>query len=177
MTQYELNFNDYWRIIKKKKWLIIFTTLMVTILSIIFTVINTPTLIYEASASIQIEKNTSLTGLYMESVSWNYGGDLPTRAAIIKSYSLVEKAAKSLGLIDSTLTSDEIKNNKNYFSIIEGLKSRISTEQEGYTNIINISVKSHNPQLAKDLANTLAKTYQEENYLQKILKPQMQSEH
>jgi tyrosine-protein kinase Etk/Wzc len=167
MAQYELNFNDYWRIIKKKKWLIVFSAFMVTVFSIIFTVINTPTLIYQASASIQIEKNTSLTGLYMESVSWNYGGDLATRAAIIKSYSMVEKAAKNLGLIDSTLTSDEIKNNKKYFSIIEGLKSRISTEQEGYTNLINITVKSHNPTLARDLANTLAKTYQEENFIQK----------
>ena len=106
MTQYELNFNDYWRIVKKKKWLIFFTAFMLTFFSMVFTIINKPTPVYEASTSIQIEKNTSLTGLYMESVSWNYGGDLPTRAAIIKSYSMIEKAAKNLGIIDSSISSE-----------------------------------------------------------------------
>ncbi len=170
MTQYELNFNDYWRILKKKKWLIVFTALMLTFFSIFFTLLNKPTPIYESTASIQIEKNTSLTGLYMESVSWNYGGDLATRAAVIKSYSMIEKAAKNLGLIDSTLTSEEIKNNKRYFKIIEGLKSRVSTEQEGYTNIINIKTRSTDPQIARDFTNALAKTYQEQNFIQKNAK-------
>ncbi len=170
MTQYELNFNDYWRIIKKKKWLIIFTAVMLTFFSLLFTLINKPTPIYEATSSIQIEKNTSLTGLYMESVSWNYGGDLATRAAVLKSYNMIEKAAKELGLIDSNLTSEEIKQNKQYFNIIEGLKSRVTTEQEGYTNIININVRSHQPQLARDLANALARTYQRENFIQKNAK-------
>ncbi|MFP4547179.1 MAG: GumC family protein, partial [Fidelibacterota bacterium] len=170
MTQYELNFNDYWRIIKKKKWLIIFTAVMLTFFSLLFTIINKPTPIYEATSSIQIEKNTSLTGLYMESVSWSYGGDLATRAAVLKSYNMIEKAAKDLGLIDSNLTSEEIKQNKKYFNIIEGLKSRVTTEQEGHTNIININVKSHQPELARDLANSLARTYQRENYIQKNAK-------
>ncbi|MBN2280619.1 MAG: polysaccharide biosynthesis tyrosine autokinase [Candidatus Marinimicrobia bacterium] len=167
MTQYELNFNDYWRIIKKKKWLILFTAFMLTFFSMLFTILNKPTPVYEAKSSIRIEKNTSLTGLYMESVSWNYGDDLATRAAIIKSYNMLEQAAKHLGLIDSNLTSDEIKNNKQYFNIIENLKSSVNTQQEGYTNIINILVRSHQPTLARDLANALAITYQKENYIQK----------
>jgi len=170
MTQYELNFNDYWRIIKKKKWLILFTAFMLTFFSMLFTILNKPTPVYQAKSSIRIEKNTSLTGLYMESVSWNYGDDLATRAAIIKSYNMIEKAAKNLELIDSTLSSEEIKNNKKYFNIIEGLKSRVNTQQEGYTNIINILVRSHKPILARDLANALASTYQKENFIQKNAK-------
>ena len=172
MNQYELNFNDYWRIIKKKKWLIIFTMFMVTIFSILFTIINQPDLIYRSKASIQIEKNTSLTGLYMESVSWGYGGDLVTRAEVIKSYRIVEKAAQKMGKIDPTLTSEEIKSQEKYFSIIENLKSMIKTEQEGYTNIINIIVESIDPLLAADLANTLVETYQEENFAIKNAKIQ-----
>ena len=170
MTQYELNFNDYWRIIKKKKWLILFTAFMLTFFSMLFTILNKPTPVYQAKSSIRIEKNTSLTGLYMESVSWNYGDDLATRAAIIKSYNMIEKAAKSLGVIDSALSSEEIKNNKKYFNIIEGLKSRVNTQQEGYTNIINIIVHSHKPALARDLANALAVTYQKENFIHKNAK-------
>ncbi|MDD5766888.1 MAG: polysaccharide biosynthesis tyrosine autokinase, partial [Candidatus Marinimicrobia bacterium] len=46
-------------------------------------------------------------------------------------------------------------------------KARVKTEQEGYTNIINITTTSYDPQEAFVLANALAKVYSEESFREK----------
>ena len=60
---------------------------------------------------------------------------------------MVEKAAQRMGLLDSTLTSEEIRNNPEYFDVVDKLKKRVKTEQEGYTNIIHIKITDYNPLL------------------------------
>ncbi|NLA22677.1 MAG: hypothetical protein GX870_06520, partial [Candidatus Marinimicrobia bacterium] len=114
MAHYELNLRDYWRIIKKRKIIIIVTLVLLTCFSLIFAIMNRPTPLYRATASLKIEKSTNLTGLYMYSISWGTGDDLATRAEEIKSYPMIEKAAQKLGLIDSSLTSEQIRSNKEY---------------------------------------------------------------
>jgi len=162
MPQYELSLRDYWRIIKKKRIIVITTVILLGMFSFIFALMNRPEPIYQAVASLKIEKITSLAGLY--NYYWSGGDDLATRAEEIKSYPIIEKAAQAMGLIDSNLTSDEIRNNPKLFSIILRLKGKVKTEQEGYTNIINILVKSPNPYEARDLANALAKVYVKESF-------------
>jgi len=162
MPQYELSLRDYWRIIKKKRIIVITTVILLGMFSFIFALMNRPEPIYQAVASLKIEKITSLAGLY--NYYWSGGDDLATRAEEIKSYPIIEKAAQAMGLIDSNLTSDEIRNNPKLFSIILRLKEKVKTEQEGYTNIINILVKSPNPYEARDLANALAKVYVKESF-------------
>ncbi len=167
MATYDINLNDYWRIIKKKRWIVISTVFLLGTFSFIFSLMNKPTPIYRASSSVKIERNTSMTGLYMQSVSWGTGDDLATRAEEIKSYPIIEKAAQAMGALDSSLTSEEIRNNRSYFEVVAGLKRKVSTEQQGYTNIINISVTSYNPEEAMNLANALAKVYQEDSHHQR----------
>lgn len=167
MAQYELNIRDYWRIIKKKRLIVIVTVIMLGGFSFFFAMMNKPTPLYQATTTLKIEKSTDLTGLYLYSISWSGGDDLATRSEIIKSYPMIEKAAQAMGILDSTLTTEEIRNNKKYFDIVERLKSRVKTEQEGYTNLINIRVTDHNPQRAADLANSLAKVYIEESFKEK----------
>jgi len=167
MAQYELNLRDYWRIIKKKRLIVIVTVIMLGGFSFFFAMMNKPTPLYQATTTLKIEKSTDLTGLYLYSISWGGGDDLATRSEIIKSYPMIEKAAQAMGLLDSTLTTEEIRNNKKYFDIVERLKSRVKTEQEGYTNLINIRVTDYNPQRTADLANSLAKVYIEESFKEK----------
>jgi len=167
MPQYELNLRDYWRIIKKKKIIVIVTVIMLGGFSMIFAIMNKPTPLYQATSSLKIERQTNLMGLYMANISWGEGDDLATRSEIIKSYPMIEKTAQEMGLIDSSLLSDEIRNNPKYFTIVSKLKSRVKTEQEGYTNIINITTTSYNPQEAFLLANALAKVYKEESFREK----------
>ena len=164
MKNYELHLTDYWRIIKKKKFIVISTVILVTIFSFVFALMNKPEPIYRATASIQVEESSSLASLYRQTMNWRSGSDLATRAEVLTSYSNIEKAAQEMGLLDSTLSSAEIRANKSYFGIVSGLKSRVSTKQQGYTNIINIKVTDHNPQRAAKFANTLARVYKQTNY-------------
>ncbi len=93
MPLYELNLRDYWRIIKKKKVIVIVTVIMLGTFSFFFGMMNKPVPLYQATASLKIEKSSSLAGLYLQSVSWGSGDDLATRAEIIKSYPMIEIAA------------------------------------------------------------------------------------
>ncbi|MDD5765998.1 MAG: hypothetical protein PHW79_07135, partial [Candidatus Marinimicrobia bacterium] len=60
MPQYELNLRDYWRIIKKKKIIVIATVIMLGGFSMIFAIMNKPTPLYQASSSLKIERQTDL---------------------------------------------------------------------------------------------------------------------
>ena len=167
MPHYELNLRDYWRIIKKKKIIVIVTVIMLSGFSMMFAIINRPDPLYRVTSSLKIEKSTNLTGLYLYNISWGSGDDLATRAEEIKSYPILEEAAKEMGLIDSAVTSEEIRNNKDYLDIVTRLKARVKTEQEGFTNIINIIVTDQDPVRATNLANALAKVYERISFEEK----------
>ena len=117
MAQYELNLRDYWRIIRKKKVIVIVTVIMLSGFSFFFAMMNKPEPLYRAVSTLRIEKSTDLTGLYLYSISYGTGDDLATRSEIIKSYPMMEKAAQAMGLLDSNLTTEEIRNNRQYFDV------------------------------------------------------------
>lgn len=167
MASYELNLRDYWRIIKKKKIIVIVTVIMLGSFSFIFALMNKPTPMYQATASLKIEKSTDLTGMYLQSFNWYGGDEMATRGEEIKSIPMVEKAAQRMGLLDSSLTSEEIRSNPEYYSIVDRLKKRIRTEQEGLTNIIHIVITDYHPQRTADFANALAQVYIEESFSSK----------
>ncbi|MBU1633512.1 polysaccharide biosynthesis tyrosine autokinase [bacterium] len=164
MASYELNLRDYWRIIKKKRIIVIVTVVMLGSFSFFFAMMNKPTPMYQSTASLKIEKSTDLTGMYMQSFNWYAGDEMATRGEEIKSIPIVMKAAQIMGLLDSTLTDKEITSNPEYFEVVDKLKARIKTEQEGLTNIIHIKVTDYDPQRTSDLANALAQVYIEESF-------------
>ena len=164
-TQYDLNLRDYWLVVKKRKFIIVFTILAMGLFSLFFSISSEPTPLYRTSASVKIEKATSVTGLYIQAISWSQTDDMETQAAVVKSYFIIEMAARELGLIPADLSSEEVRANKKYLGIILNLKNSVETEQEGYSNIINIIVTSGDPRFAQRLANTIARVYKEERIL------------
>jgi len=165
MAQYDLDLRDYWLVVKKRKFIIIFTILAMGLFSLAFAILNKPVPLYKASASVKIEKTSSVAGLYIQAMSWSQADDMETQAATIKSYYIMEAAAKSLGLIPSNLPSEKVRANKKYLGIILRLKGSVETEREGYSNIISIIVTSGDPRFAQRLANTIARVYKEERIL------------
>lgn len=162
MAQYDLNLRDSWLVVKKRKLIIIFTVFAMGLFSLIFAILDKPAPLYRASSSIKIEKTSSVTGLYVQAISWSQTDDMETQAAVIKSYYIIEMVARKLGLIPEDLSSDEVRANNEYLGIILNLKDSVETEQEGYSNIINIIVTSGDPGFAQRLANTIARVYKEE---------------
>ncbi len=162
---YDLNLREYWRTVRKRKGIIIFTIVMMTLSSFVFSILGRPTPIYKTSASVKVEKSGSVTGLYIQAVSWSSTNYMETQMAMIKSYFITELVAKKMGFIPSEVSSDEVRNNAGYLSSILDLKGKIATEQEGNSDIINITATSEDPTQAKRLANTVAQVYKEQHAL------------
>ena len=162
MPEYTLSLRDYWRILRKRKGVVFFTTLALCFFSFAFANMRKPVPMYSATASVKYEKTYTFTGLYLETISWSSGG-LETQAAIIRSYPVMEKAAKKLGYIDPNLTSEQIRGDERLMEIVLRLQSKVSTRVEGYTNIIDITATSYNPDEAQRLANAVAEAYREYN--------------
>ena len=165
MAQYDLNLRDYWRTIRKRKFLVFFTVVSMGVFSLVWALLGQPAPIYKTSVSIKIEKTGSLTGLYSQTFPWSSTNYLETQASVIKSYIIMEAVAKKLNLIPANLSSEKIRSNSEYLRIIIDLKSKVETEQEGNTDIITINVTSEDPKFAQRFANTIAQVYNEEHLL------------
>ena len=163
MAQYDLNLRDYWRTIRKRKFIVLFTMVSMGFFSLVWAVLGQPTPIYKTSVSIKIEKIGSLTGLYSQAFQWSSTNYLETQASVIKSYIILEAVAKKLNLIPANLSSEQIRSSREYLKTILDLKSKVETEQEGNTDIITINVTSEDPKFAQRFANTIAQVYKEEH--------------
>ena len=170
MAQYELNLRDYTRIMRKRKLIIVFATATIGIFSLIFSLVNQPIPLYKATSSIRVEKTTTVTGLYVETISWSDADSLETQSAIATSLPVVELAAKNMGLIDKGIPSKDIRNNLELMSTVIDLKNKLNTLVEGDTDIINISATSRNPGFSMELANAVAEAFQERNSRERNLR-------
>lgn len=165
MAQYELNIRDYWRILRKRKTIVVLMTVLVGVITFMTTLVMKPRPVYEARASVKVERVTTMAGLFMEAFTYPSGDNLATQAMVIKGFPVLEKVARSLKLIPSDIPSERVMTSEAYLRILANLQSRITTEQEGNTNIINVAVVADTPREAKDIANLVVEKYREENIL------------
>jgi uncharacterized protein involved in exopolysaccharide biosynthesis len=126
-------------------------------------VISTPDPLYEATSAVKVEKATDLTTLLLGTVSWTSWDNVATQAVIITSFPVFEESARQMGLIPENVPSAQIRSTNKYLQVVNALKSKIATEQEGNTNIINITATTLNATEAALLANTVAEVYRQNN--------------
>ncbi|MBI3584454.1 MAG: polysaccharide biosynthesis tyrosine autokinase [Nitrospinae bacterium] len=165
--KYELDLRDYVRILRKRKVIVIFTTLMLGIFSFVFATLQKPVPLYKASSSVKIEKSSTMAGLYLQSVSYSEYDTLETQATIIRSYPIMEIVAKRLELLDKNLSSNDIRQNNKYLNVVLDLKDKVTTAQEGNTNIVNITITSEEPDFCQLAATTIAEVFKEQNTYEK----------
>jgi len=164
---YELNLEEYWQIIRRRRWIILFCAFSLGTFSWLFTWMNQPPPLYASKASVQITRTTSMTGLLLQNLSFSSGDDMSTRLALVKSYAVMERAAKHLGLIPKHLTSAEIRANPTYMRSVLDLKNNVDAEQEGESDIITIRATATSATFARDLAQTVAEEFRTYNIEQK----------
>ncbi|MDE1890696.1 MAG: polysaccharide biosynthesis tyrosine autokinase [Planctomycetota bacterium] len=167
MAQYELNLRDYVRVIRKRKFIVIFSAFSMGFFSFFFASLQKPIPIYRAASSVKIETSTNPVGLYLQTVSFGETSNLDTQVTIIKSIPIMEFVAKRMGLIDENLTPEEIRREAKYINQVLNLRDKVSVSIEGMTNIIGIEVIDTSPKFAQRLANTVAEVYKEQNTLEK----------
>lgn len=166
MAQYDVDLRDYWRIIRKRKVVIVLMVLLVGVCSYGFAKLSEPTPLYEASSAIKIQRSTTMTDFLMGGLVTETE-NLVTHAYIMTSFPILEKTAKALGWLPTDLATDEIRSSRTHLSVIQRLKSLISAAPEEGTNIINIRVVSKDPQESALVANTVANAYRDYNIQEK----------
>lgn len=169
-TQYELNLRDYTRIMRKRKAIVIFSAVILGLFSLIFSLTKQPIPLYKSTSSVRVEQTTTVTGLYIETISWSDADNLETQSAIATSIPVVELAARNMGIIDKELSTQEIRDNPETMSIVIDLKNMLTTLVEGETDIINISATAEDPRFAMQLSNAVAEAFQETNSRKKNLR-------
>ena len=169
-TQYELNLRDYTRIMRKRKAIVIFSAVILGLFSLIFSLTKQPIPLYKSTSSVRVEQTTTVTGLYIETISWSDADNLETQSAIATSIPVVELAARNMGIIDKELSTQEIRDNPETMSIVIDLKNMLTTLVEGETDIINISATAEDPRFAMQLSNAVAEAFQETNSREKNLR-------
>lgn len=162
MAQYELNVIDYWLILKKRKYLIVLSTLMVVLFTFLFSEFLKPTPVYEAVARVKFERSTTVAQQLLESLSYSNANDLGTQTEFIRSFPVMERVAIDLGRV-ALGASEEEKRSAAYLNIVYDLGQEIKAQREGDTNIIRISAMSDQPEQAERMANATAAAYRVEN--------------
>ncbi|MFH1674142.1 MAG: polysaccharide biosynthesis tyrosine autokinase [Pseudomonadota bacterium] len=157
--EYDLNLREYWRIVRKRKFIVLFATFMMGLFSFGIAYMKKPVPVYETTATVKIEKSSTTTGIYLEALSWSGADYLETQASIITSYPIMEKVAKEIGLIDKDLDSIEVRSRSDLINSVLELKDKVLAEREGNSNLINITAQSHDPKTTQKIANTVARVY------------------
>jgi capsular exopolysaccharide synthesis family protein len=161
LTQYDINLREYWRILKKRKFIVLLTALFLGTFSTAFAIFKAPAPIYTSVCSVKFERETTVEGLYTKTLTWSSGDDIETQISIMTSYSVFEKVAERLGLIPRRPIPEGSRIKGNVIRIIDELQSKVEVTRQEFTGILHVKVEDQNPLFAPRLANTLAQTYKE----------------
>lgn len=168
MAQYEMNLRDYWLIIRRRRLIIIASTVLVALLSFWLAKQKVP--IYGATAAVKFEQSTQLSGLLVEVLSYSSADNIETQVTLIKSYPILDEAAKRLGRLPETASGEALRESKSYWAALDAIGSRVKVARVPNTSILEIAATSTNPREARDIANTVAEVYRDFNRAQRNLR-------
>jgi len=164
MTQYDLSLRDCWRIVRRRKWLVVAVSLVSGFLSFAMAFLSAPSPLYQATASVRFERTVNMAGLlFSELIGIGSAGDLETQSALITSFPVMGRAAKKLGLIPHEATAEEIRASARYQDTVSRLAGQVQVKRSAGTSLIELTVTSPDPANAAQVANRVAEAFQEEN--------------
>lgn len=139
-----LDLREVLQVIRVRKWVIIQATVVLTLVAIVLSIVQSPT--YESEARVLIsEKGSSAAvfGTLLAEFSSQPERGLETQVQLMQVRPLLENTIRRLGL---GVTPDE-------------LATRVTIGAVGQTNIVSIKVTDGDPQKAADIANALAEEF------------------
>ncbi len=142
----------YWRIIIKRKYLVLAVVFTVVAAAAAFTFTRTP--LYRSSVTIQIDPEEKLLPYQLQVQDYRFSGDiLETQKRVLKSQTLRKNVIESLensGRLTSWVFPENLEVN-----VIRN------------TQIVDVSYTSENPKFAALVVNTLAEEYMDYNFQSK----------
>ena len=162
MAQYDVNLREYWRIIRKRKFIVLVIAVILGVFSTTFAILTAPAPIFSTECMIEIKRERLVEGLYSKTIAFDDSDDIETQIAVIKSYAVFEKVAENMGLIPRGSTSKGESQLMNHvIATIEGLQSRVEVTRLKYSSVLKIKVTDHDASFAQNLANKVALVYRE----------------
>jgi tyrosine-protein kinase Etk/Wzc len=159
MAQYELNLRDYWRIIRKRRLIIITILIIAVLFSFGYTSMQPH--IYQASATVRYTEQRLLATLLTDLILYQVGDVMLSQAKLIKSWSVAEMAAKSLNWVTPEMDSEQAN------QVIASILSSIDAKVEAGTNLVIINIQHTEAQKCADIANAVAEAYRQYNLIEK----------
>ena len=160
MSQYDINFREYWRILKKRKALVLFITLIFATFFTVFAYLKAPTPIYTTDCLIEFERSPAIEDFYGK-FDPSATDEVETQITMVKSYAVFEKIVEKLGMIPQTDIEGNGHLREQVIATIERLRAKVEVEREGGSAILIIKVTDTDPAFAQRLANTIALVYRE----------------
>lgn len=137
----EIDLKTIAKVLLKRVWIILLCAVLVGTAVLVYTV-NFVAPRYEASVTMYVNNNSSRENNYVSSSDLAVALRLVTTYVnIIKSDRVLERVIDDTGLM---LTPAQVR-------------SMISAEPEGETEMFRVTVTTTNPQMSADIANTIAK--------------------
>ena len=173
-SEAHFSFASFWHIVVKRLATIITATIVVLVVTGIYSFRMEP--VYKATASIEVETNypqlQTLNEVYRQS-NIEDEAFLTTQIEVLKSDSLAWMTMQQLG-VDREAASEETVNpsGKSPAQIaatrktimIGGFKGGLSVEQEKDSRILEVSYESGNPEMAANVVNDLINNYIDMNF-------------
>ena len=158
MAQYELTLIDYWRILRKRPWLVVGGLVASLLLTGLYLRRQLPN--YRAVAKIKLQK--------IEAVPFNafnvlqaFENPIVTESRVIESRLIAEEVARRLTKGKPSLDPSTFQ------GLVDVVQGSIKAESLPDTNIIQIAVKGSNADWATSVANFTAEAYIDTNLLEK----------
>ena len=174
----------YWRILKKRKWTALVTLAIVFALAVLSTLRMTP--FYEAVSRIAIyPENSNALGLKdlelgATAEEYDYNVALETQLSILRSDALALKVIEALHLetdprfggydvtargASQNIPVANVETDSRQIASMLGLfRSGLSVQVVPRTRVIQITYTHSDPKMASEIANTLVRTFIEENF-------------
>jgi capsular exopolysaccharide synthesis family protein len=154
---YDLNLQDYLRILRRRWKVVAGSCLLLGILTLALTPTARP--LYEAAARVKWTRTDNVAGLFLESFSWSPGDDLATQAQIIASKPVALRAAQRLGWIGPDLTLDQVLSDRARSARLDALIAAYSARPIENTSLIEIRSTSALPDEAIRVADAVMEEY------------------
>jgi len=148
MAQIEVNLRDIYRVVRKRKWVILLAPLLMGFST--FSVTEVPPPVYNSEALVRVSKSSTVAGMVTDIVSYGSYDNMATQTMVITSRPVLEDVARRLNMV---------KPGEDTQSAFDELRGRVSVEQRNSSDILAIMSTGPSAKLTIDLANTVVDAY------------------
>jgi capsular exopolysaccharide synthesis family protein len=155
-----LNLRHYWHVVLERRWLVVAVFITVFVLTLIY--LFRATRIYQATATIEILRDND-NFLRVDGVMWGGNQDqdyLQTQYKNLQSRSLIASVVSKLKL-------DKDDRYAKSQDVVRAVAGDLQVTPIRLTRLVDVKAEHPNREMAQKIANTLAKTFVDQNLDQK----------